>query len=349
MALSLIFKNRLSTAHRLLAEYSSAVEAWNHLDEPDMEKAWQRSGKEIDWIDRHDIQPFFCLDDDYPLRVQQCPDAPIMLYGKGNLQLHRGHFVSVVGTRSTTDRGREQTRQFVLELKELVPDVTIVSGLAYGVDIAAHRAALEAGAPTIIIPGHGLDRIYPPLHRDVAVKALEQGGLLTEYMSETEPFGGNFVARDRIIAAMSDATVVIESKDKGGALITAQMALDYDRQVFAFPGRNTDVTSRGCNQLIRDQKAALIESAEDFVKAMMWEPAQKKMPIQTELVELTVPMDDTERAILDKLHQNEEGLHINLLVMECGLPYAKVSAALMMMEVKGLTKGLPGGIYRAIK
>lgn len=349
IALSAIYKNRLSTAHRLLDRYEYASEVWKHVNEPDMDKVLARADREIEWIRRHDIQTFFCKDDTFPYRVQQCPDAPIILYGKGNLQFNQRRIISIVGTRNSTDRGREQTRQFVLDLQQLIPDVTIVSGLAYGIDVAAHRAALEAGLPTIIVPGHGLDRIYPALHRDVAVKALQQGGILTEYMSETEPYGPNFVARDRIIAAMSDATIVVESKEKGGSLITAQMALDYDRQVFAFPGRNTDMNSRGCNQLIRDQKAALIENAEDFVNAMMWQSERKPQTVQTELIELIEPLDETERLLLDKLHAYEDGLHVNLLVMECGIQYAKASSTLMMMEFKGIVKSLPGGIWRALK
>lgn len=349
IALSIVFRNRLSMAHRLLSTYPSAAEVWTHIEEPDMSKALARAEQEAAWMTQHGITAHFCLSDDYPYRLSQCPDAPLLLYGKGKIDFNTGHFVSVVGTRNATDRGRELTRQFVLDLARLVPDVTIVSGLAYGIDVAAHRAAIEAGVPTIIVPGHGLDRIYPPLHRDVAVSALQNGGLLTEYISGTEPFAGNFVARDRIIAGLSDATIVVESKERGGSLITAQMALDYDRQVFAFPGRPSDITARGCNALIRDSKAALIESADDFVRAMMWEPEQKAQPIQTELIELTETLDETERILLSKLHENEDGLHINLLVMETGLQYAQVSAALMMMEIRGITRSLPGGIYRALK
>lgn len=349
IALSIVYKNRISTAHRLLDEYHSASEVWRHINEQDMSKALNRAKREIAWMEKHDIRSYFCQDDDYPYRLKQCPDAPIMLYSKGNVRFNEEHFVSVVGTRRATDRGAEVTRQLVLGLKELLPDVTIVSGLAYGIDVAAHRAALEAGLPTIIVPGHGLDRIYPPLHRQVAVDALREGGLLTEYMSETEPYGINFVARDRIIAGLSDATIVVESKAKGGSLITAQMALDYDRAVFAVPGRTTDDCARGCNMLIREQKAALIETAEDVVKAMMWDADMKPQSVQTELVELTESLDETEQKLLQKLRENEDGIHINLIVMETGIPYSEASAALMMLELKDIVKSLPGGIYRALK
>lgn len=349
IALSLLYRNRLSTAHRLLAHYASAEEVFRHIDEPDIEKSLLRAEQEIEWMSKHGICCYFCKDANYPYRLQQCPDAPIVLFGKGNVRFDAPHIVSIVGTRRATERGVEQTKRFVSELQQLVPDATVVSGLAYGIDIAAHRAALEVGLPTIIVPGHGLDRIYPPLHRDVAVKALATGGLLTEYPSQTEPFAGNFVARDRIIAALSDATVVVESRQKGGALITADMAYNYDRSVFAFPGRNTDESSRGCNSIIREQKAALIESAEDFVEAMMWRSESAKKPIQTEMVELTESLDETERLLLSRLRENEEGMHINLLVIETSLSYSQVSSSLMMLELKDIVRALPGGIYRALK
>lgn len=349
IAFSYLYRNRLTKAHLLLDHYGSVADVWRTLDEPGMKDALNRAQKEMEWIDKHQIVTYWVKDEDYPYRLSQCPDAPLLLYGKGNIHVNEGKMVSIVGTRDASDRGREQTHRLVGELKEMIPDVTIVSGLAYGIDVAAHKAALEYGLPTIIIPGHGLDRIYPTMHRDVAVRALENGGILTEYMSGTEPIGPNFVARDRIIAGMADAIVVMESKSKGGSLITAQMGLDYNRQVFAYPGRVTDTNSRGCNQLIRDSKAALVECAEDLVQAMMWQATPRVTPIQTELVELELTLSDTERTLLDKLRENEEGMHINLLVIECGISYSETSSALMMMEINGLVRSLPGGMYRAVK
>lgn len=349
LALAYLYRNRLSSAHQLLDHYGSAADVWQHIDEPDMKKALTIAERELEWMEKHGIQSCFLHDEAYPYRLRQCPDAPLVLYCKGNVEPNKGKFLSVVGTRTATDRGRELTRSIILDLKQLVPDLTIVSGLAYGIDIAAHKAALEAGLPTIIVPGHGLDRIYPQLHRNVAVEALKEGGILTEYMSGTEPIGANFVARDRIIAGLADAVLVAESKVRGGSLITAQMALDYDRQLFAIPGRPSDEQSKGCNALIRDQKAALVETAEDLVMAMMWETAQVKQPVQTEMVDLWQDLDDTERVILQKLREQEDGIHVNLIVMECGLSYAVVSSTLMMMELKGIVKGLPGGIYRTLK
>lgn len=348
IALSLLYEKRNRVALRALAEFGSAEEVWRHISEKGMGKAMERAEKEADFVEQHRIATYWCDDEGYPMRLRQCPDRPLMLFGKGNLQLDGGKFVSVVGTRNATERGKEQARQLVLDLAERVPNLTIISGLAYGIDIAAHRAAIEAGIPTLIIPGHGLDRIYPALHRNVAVAALEHGGLLTEYPSGSRPDPWHFIARDRIIAGMADAVVVVESKEKGGALITAQMALDYDRELFACPGRPADECSAGCNQLIRKQKAHLLSCADELVEEMGWETGARQ-PLQTEMVDLFVELTDSQRIILDKLHEDEEGMHINSIVIETGMDYAQVSADLMMMEMQGIAKSLPGGIVRAVK
>lgn len=348
IALSLLYEKRNRVALRALAEFGSAEEVWRHISEKGMGKAMERAEKEAEFIEQHRIATYWCEDEGYPMRLRQCPDRPLMLFGKGNLQLDGGKFVSVVGTRNATERGKEQARQLVLDLAERVPNLTIISGLAYGIDIAAHRAAIEAGIPTLIIPGHGLDRIYPALHRNVAVAALEHGGLLTEYPSGSRPDPWHFIARDRIIAGMADAVVVVESKEKGGALITAQMALDYDRELFACPGRPADECSAGCNQLIRKQKAHLLSCADELVEEMGWETGARQ-PLQTEMVDLFVELTDSQRIILDKLHEDEEGMHINSIVIETGMDYAQVSADLMMMEMQGIAKSLPGGIVRAVK
>ena len=271
-------------------------------------------------------------------------DAPLLLYSKGNISTNSGRMVSVVGTRQPTERGKERCRRFVLELAAAVPDVTIISGLAYGIDVTAHKAALEAGVPTIIIPGHGLDRIYPAVNRQVAVSALQNGGILTEYMSGTTPERQNFVARNRIIAGMADAVVVVESKQKGGSLITAEMAFSYSRDIFAFAGRAEDVQSAGCNRLIRQQKATLIDSAADLVEAMGWEPTATK-PRQTELFpELTAE----QQALYDLLKNNEDGVHQNTILLEMKLSFSALMSILFDMEMQGLIKALPGGFYRAV-
>lgn len=282
-------------------------------------------------------------DPSYPTRLEKCSRSPEQLYTIGNIEANRGHFVGVVGTRQATERGREQTARFVKELAALVPDLTIVSGLAYGIDIAAHKAALEVGIPTIIVPAHGLDRIYPHVHRPVAVASLENGGLITEYPDGTEPDGWRFIERNRIIAGLSDCVVVVESKSRGGSLTTARFAREYGRKVFAFPGRANDEQSAGCNRLIRDGKARLISSARELAADMGWE-TQNEPVVQAALFQ-EVPAEY--KPYHDILKGHEDGMHINDLVSEIGQPYSQVSAALMMMEMENLVTSLPGGVFIA--
>jgi len=347
IALSFLYRTRLRKHLALLSHHGSAAEAWRHLDEPGMQEALDRAQQELEWIEAHGIRVWTLGDEAYPYRLRQCPDRPPVLYSKGHVQPSDGHIVSVIGTRRPTERGREMTTALVHDLQALLPSVTIVSGGAYGIDITAHRAAIECGIPTLIIPAHGLDRIYPYQHRNDAVKALEHGGLLTEFPSGTEPFAPYFVQRNRIVAGLADAVVVVESKERGGSLITARMALDYDRELFAFPGRPSDITSDGCNALIRDTKAHLITCAEDLVQAMNWTTkTDKKQPVQTQLIGLMDDLTERQQLLLTKLQEAEEGLHINLLVMETEIPYSDVASDLVLLELQGLIRSLPGGIYR---
>lgn len=350
IALSLLYRNRLRKSLALMDHYGSAEEAWRHLDETGMEEVWERAQRELEWINEHGIRVWTLADEDYPYRLRQCPDRPLLLYGKGNLHPSDGHIVSIVGTRRPTERGKDLTVALVRELHERLESVTIVSGGAYGIDIAAHRAAIECGIPTIIIPAHGLDRIYPASHRPDAIKTLEQGGLLTEFPSQTEPVAGNFVQRNRIVAGLADAVVVVESRERGGSLITAQMASDYNRELFAFPGRPSDLSSAGCNRLIRANKAQLITCADDLIASMDWTTRQTpKAPVQTSLVGLLDDLTPEQQALLQILQEAEEGLHINHMVMETGRPYGDVSSDLTMLEFQTLVRGLPGGFYRIVQ
>ncbi|MEG1545542.1 MAG: DNA-processing protein DprA, partial [Tannerellaceae bacterium] len=226
--------------------------------------------KELAFIEKNHIRTYFLADDNYPKRLRECADAPILFYFKGQTDLNAQRIVSIVGTRSITDYGRSLTETLLKDLAASFPDMLIVSGLAYGVDICAHRNALKQGLPTVGVLAHGLDRIYPPSHRGTAVEMLQQGGLLTEFTSGTMPDRPNFVMRNRIVAGLADATIVVESAEKGGSLITADIAFSYARDVFTFPGRTTDVHSRGCNALIQQNKAALITSAADLMRALRW-------------------------------------------------------------------------------
>ena len=341
-------RTRQRQLRSVLDQYGSATEAVARHPEMITREAIEHAQKELDFIEKHGVKPYYYKDENYPYRLAQCTDAPLILYAKGNVDVNPKHVVSVVGTRMPSERGKDWCRQMVLDLAAQVPDLTIVSGLAYGIDVVAHKAAMESGISTIIVPAHGLDRIYPSVHRNVAVQTLDKGGILTEYTTGTEPERHNFVARNRIIAGVADAVVVVESKAKGGSLITAQMAQDYNRDVFALPGRFNDANSEGCNTLIKMQRAQLVTSAEDLILAMQWQ-TENKPPIQPMMVELLHDLTDLQRQLLEKLSETEDGWHVNQLVTELQLPYNEVAAELLMMELNGIVKGLPGGIWRRLE
>lgn len=316
-----------------------AREIINHKD------ALLRAEEEIEFILKNKIQHFYYTDKDYPFRLKECPDAPLLLFAKCAQDLNDAKFLGIVGTRNATPYGKEICRDFIAQLAQ-VPNVVVVSGLAYGIDICAHKAALDYNIPTIGIIAHGLDKIYPIGHRSIAVKMLEKGGLVTEYLSKTNPDKQNFVQRNRIIAGLSDAIVVVESAKKGGALITADLANDYNRDVFAFPGRINDEWSMGCNALIRTNRASLIDSTEDFLKIMGWEnQSSSKQSVQTALfVELTAD----EQLIYTSIRKFPDGIHVNELAVALAFSYSKLTAILLQMEFKSLVKCLPGGIYKVV-
>ena len=300
--------------------------------------------EELVFIEKHGIRCVVPSDSDYPARLLNCSDAPLVLFSLGNVNYNAARMVAVVGTRKATDYGRKMCHTFIKELKQYCPDVTIISGLAYGIDIESHKAALEAGCSTIAVLGHGLDMIYPPVHRSTAKEILSDGGLVTEYMSRTVPIGHNFVKRNRIIAGLADAVVVVESAAKGGSLITAEIAESYNRDCFAFPGSVGDPYSVGCNELIRDNRASLITSAIDFVNAMNWnEKVGKSVPVQKEFFpELT----DEEKAVYERVRVKAHGVHLNTLITELNIPYPRLSSILFNLEIKGLVKQLPGALCK---
>lgn len=308
----------------------------------------RRAEEEVEFIVKNKIDALYFTDREYPYRLKECNDAPIMIYTRGNCNLNDGKFIGIVGTRNATEYGRENCKQLIRHLSESLPNSIIVSGMAYGIDICAHKAAIDFGLPTIGVVGHGLDRIYPAAHRSVAVKMIENGLLLTEYLSRTNPDRPNFVQRNRIIAGLCDATVVVESAVKGGALITAEIANDYNRDVFAFPGRVSDEWSAGCNALIKKNKASLIDSADDILQFMNWEKNLTTQPsnIQTSLF---IDLTDDEQNIVGLLRQFTEGLQLNELSIRLEKPISKVSSTLLEMEFKGLVKCLPGNLYRIVK
>lgn len=282
---------------------------------------------------------------DYPSRLRECPDAPIILFFKGRANLNAVRVINMVGTRNATEYGQRICKEFVGELKELCPDVLIMSGLAYGIDIHSHRAAVNNHLPTIGVLAHGLDRIYPSAHRRTAIEMIENGGVLTEFPSGTNPDRQNFVRRNRIVAGMSDATIVVESAVKGGALITAEIAQSYQRDCFAFPGRAMDEFSLGCNNLIKDNKAALILNAEDFVKAMCWDSQSSATTVVQR--ELFLDLSSDEQLIVDAL-QKYGNLQINELVVQSNISINKMIGILFELEMKGVLRVLAGGMYQLL-
>ena len=336
-----VFRLRAELPERYPAIFHASVVT--ALDNP---SAFLQAEKELEWAEKNRVECLTLADERYPSRLRECEDAPVVLYFKGNADLNRLRVVSMVGTRRATDYGKQFCADFLRDLSELCSDVLVVSGLAYGIDVHAHRAALSNGLSTVGVLAHGLDRIYPAVHRKTAVDMLAEGGLLTEFPTGTNPDRHNFVSRNRIVAGMSDAVIVVESATKGGSLITAELAEGYHRDCFAVPGRATDEYSRGCNQLIRDNRAALINDASDFVKAMNWgrsEESRKTAAVQRTLFpELT----DEEARVVKILSRDD--LHINTLVVEANIPVNRMSAILFELEMKGVVKALVGGVYHLL-
>lgn len=301
---------------------------------------------ELEFAEKNQITCLTQQDEAYPSRLRECDDAPLALFYRGTADLNRLHVINMVGTRHATDYGKEICRNFMHDLQELLPDVLIVSGLAYGIDIQAHRCALECGFDTVGVLAHGLDRIYPAVHRQTAVQMLQQGGLLTEFPSGTNPDRQNFVRRNRIIAGISDATIVVESAEKGGALITADIAESYHRDCFAFPGRIDSPYSAGCNQLIRNNRAVLLQSAEELIKAMNWD-VQPTAPATIQR-QLFPELSDEESTICKLLEKHSDGLQINTLVVETNIPINRITSILFELEMKGVIRTLAGGMYRLL-
>lgn len=304
-------------------------------------KPLKRAEEEINFIESQGIQTLFYLDDHYPGRLKHCDDGPILLYYKGQGSLNPARVLAVVGTRNASTQGRALTEELITDLKTY--DTTVISGLAYGIDIAAHKSALNNGVPTIGVLAHGLDRIYPSLHAKIAEQMLEQGGLLTEFPSGSNPDRENFPKRNRIIAGMSDATIVVEAAEKGGALITAEIAHGYNRDVFAVPGRPTDPYAGGCNKLIYLNKAAILRSAKDLEFYMNWqkEEASPLAEAQTSLFVELSPQEEPLAAIM----RNAGKIHVDLLSQQAEIPISQVVQLLFGLELKGAIRAHPGKVY----
>ena len=316
-------------------------EAMSHWDD-----ALHRAAAEMEFITNNSIRVLTLGDDAYPQRLCECPDAPLLLYYKGCANLNQRYVLNMVGTRHATTYGQDLVRRFVTDLHTQCPHVLVVSGLAYGIDACAHSNALQQGFETVGVLAHGLDQIYPPAHRDMAAKMLNQGGLLTEYMSQTEPLPNNFRQRNRIVAGMSDATILVESAVKGGGLITCRIAQEYGRDVFAFPGAVGMPYSEGCNRMIRNNTAALITSAADFLESMGWQTTrQQPAAIERQLFPDLTPQ---EQQVVSLLQQTND-LQLNTVSVRTNIPVGQLTALLFSLEMKGVVKPLAGGTYHLLK
>lgn len=316
----------------------------NLVDQLQKADTLKAAEKELSFIQKNDIQILFYLDDEYPVRLKQCADSPILLYVKGIASLHQEKVISMVGTRSATEYGKICCEQIIQQLVDRNHKILVVSGLAYGIDIAAHRAALKHKLQTVAVLGHGLNMIYPAAHTQYARDIAEQGALVTEYPSQITLDKALFVRRNRIIAGLADATIVIESAEKGGALITAELANSYNREVFAVPGRITDPYSSGCNRLIAENKARIFHTVDDLENALGWKRTEQPRYIQTQLF---ADLSEEENIILNVIRNHDEML-IDLISLETNIPIHKVSAALLNLEFAGLIKSLPGKRYKSI-
>lgn len=302
---------------------------------------WNRVQEEIEFCENYSVHVLSFLDDAYPYRLKHCEDGPVTLFALGNIPFNNSHILSIVGTRNATFYGREFCQKVISDFKKNNLNILIVSGLAFGIDISAHKAALEFGLPTVGVVAHGLDTIYPAAHKKYAQKMVENGGIVTDFLTKSIPDKGNFVKRNRIIAGLADATLVVESKKDGGAMITADLAFSYNRDVLALPGRNSDIYSEGTNFLIKSNKAALVESAEDICKILGW--TYNQPDIQTSLP-LNVNFNEDEKQIINILKEQGETT-IDIIALTSQMPVSKVSVNLLNLEFNGIVKSLPGKVY----
>ena len=315
----------------------------------DWSEPLKRAEVELEFCRNNNIRVLCLGDDNYPKRLEDCADAPLVMYYKGNANLNQSRVINIIGTRHCTTYGADFIRRFIHDLKALCPEVLVVSGLAYGVDINAHQQALAVGYETVGVVAHGLDYLYPAAHKDVAREMVNHGGLLTEFMTCTNADKGNFVRRNRIVAGMSDACILIESAAHGGGMITAGIAFDYGREVFALPGRVGDHFSEGCNNAIRENKAILLTSVEDFVKTMGWEDDALRIEAQKKGIErqLFPDLSPEQQRIVDVLTKSND-LQLNQLSVKTGIPIGDITSILFQMEMLGVVKPMAGGNYHLL-
>ena len=306
-------------------------------------KDFKNAEEEITFIEKYKITPLFITDKNYPQRLLNCYDSPAMLYYRGNADLNQPKIIAIVGTRNNNEYGKAVCEKLVEDLAG--ENILIVSGLAFGIDSIAHRSALKNDLKTVAILAHGLDRIYPTQNKSLAKEIIEQGGLLTDFRSKTNPDKQNFPKRNRIVAGISDGIVVVESSIKGGSLITAELGNGYNKDVFAVPGRINDTKSEGCNYLIKNNKACLITSAEDLLEDMGWK--EYKKPSAKKQRELFIELSDDEKIVVNILQQQQQ-IHIDELYIKSGLSSSAVASALLTLEMQSVINSLPGKMYRMV-
>ncbi len=334
-----IFKEKSSTLQKI--DGVGTILTKNIKDKSIFDKATA----ELKFIEQENFQTLYFQDKLYPERLKHCIDSPLVLFQSGNIDLQNRKIISIVGTRQITSYGTEFCKKLLEDLAPLNP--IIVSGFAYGVDIIAHQTAMDLGLQTIGVLAHGLNQIYPKPHKKYVAKMEQNGGFLTEFWSTSNPERENFVKRNRIVAGMSEATIVIESAEKGGSLITAMLANDYNRDVFAVPGRTSDKLSQGCNNLIKTQRANLLTSAADIVYILNWELENDKKEAKIIQKQLFVSLEPEEQKIYDYL-LNKGKEQMDTIALECDFPIFKISSILLNMELKGVVRPLPGKLFEAI-
>lgn len=362
MALAKLGYYNLAAVHHLYQMMGSATEVVAHSKDitdvmpdasprlkemlRDTDVMLRRAEEEMEFVNKYQVRVLHIGHPDYPQRLRECDDAPLVLYYRGTADLNPSRVINIVGTRRCTPYGEDLIRRFITDLRQWCPQVLVVSGLAYGVDICAHRQALEQGFETVGVLAHGLDDLYPSRHRATAKQMTGQGGLLTEFMTHTNADKVNFVRRNRIVAGMSDACILVESAAHGGGLITADISRGYSRDVFAFPGRVGDTYSEGCNNLIRDNGAMLITGAHDFVRQMGWENDAILTTAHQQGIErqLFPDFSPDEQAVVDTLQKNND-LQVNMLATQSGVPLSRLTSVLFELEMKGVVRTLAGGIY----
>ncbi|WP_428743505.1 DNA-processing protein DprA [Tenacibaculum sp.] len=328
-----VFKEKVNALHKI---NGIGAQITQHLFD---ENNLKRAEKELNYIQQNNNTFSYFLNDDYPQHLKHCVDAPILIFKDGNLNLNNKKAISIVGTRNMSSYGRDFCNQLIEDLKEYDP--IIVSGFAYGVDICAHKAAIKNNLQTIAVLAHGLEEIYPKTHKKYIHEVNNNGGFITEFWHDEQPMRENFLKRNRIVAGLSKATIIIESAEKGGSLVTADIANSYNRDVFALSGRATDIYSKGCNNLIKNNQAHILTSAEDIVKMLNWDLLRASAPVQKKIF---VDLNNTEQKIYDYLQQNGKQLFDDIAI-NCELPIYQLSSILIQLELKGIIKPLPGKMF----